>query len=72
MTTLTQQEQQTSEELLQLNGTDYVEFYVGNARQAATFIELALGFKLVAYAGPETGSAIAPLMFCSRARFALC
>jgi len=55
MTTLTHQEQQTTEELLQLNGTDYVEFYVGNARQASYFYRVAMGFSLVAYAGPETG-----------------
>jgi len=55
MTTLTHHEQQTTEDLLQLNGTDYVEFYVGNARQAAYFYRLAFGFSLVAYAGPETG-----------------
>ena len=55
MTTLTHHEQQTTEDLLQLNGTDYVEFYVGNARQASYFYRLAFGFSLVAYAGPETG-----------------
>jgi 4-hydroxyphenylpyruvate dioxygenase len=55
MTTLTHHEQQTSEDLLQLNGTDYVEFYVGNARQASYFYRMAFGFSLVAYAGPETG-----------------
>jgi 4-hydroxyphenylpyruvate dioxygenase len=55
MTTLTHHEQQTTEDLLQLNGTDYVEFYVGNARQAAYFYRMAMGFHLVAYAGPETG-----------------
>src|ERR1700759_853811 len=55
MTTLTQQEQQTAEELLPLNGTDYIEFYVGNARQASHFYRTAMGFQLVAYAGPETG-----------------
>jgi 4-hydroxyphenylpyruvate dioxygenase len=55
MTTLTQHEQQTSEDLLQLNGTDYIEFYVGNARQASYFYRMAMGFQLVAYAGPETG-----------------
>ena len=42
-------------DFLPLNGTDYVEFYVGNARQAAHFYRSAFGFKLVAYAGPETG-----------------
>jgi len=55
MTTLTQQEQQTTEDLLQLNGTDHIEFYVGNARQASYFYRVAMGFSLVAYAGPETG-----------------
>jgi len=55
MTTLTHQEQQTTEDVLQLNGTDYVEFYVGNARQAAYFYRVAMGFSLIAYAGPETG-----------------
>jgi len=34
---------------------DHVEFYVGNARQAAYFMCRALGFKIVAYAGLETG-----------------
>ena len=55
MTTLTHPETQISQELLQLNGTDYIEFYVGNARQAAYFYRVAMGFSLVAYAGPETG-----------------
>ena len=55
MTTLTQHEQQTAQDVLQLNGTDYVEFYVGNARQASYFYRMAMGFRLVAYAGPETG-----------------
>jgi 4-hydroxyphenylpyruvate dioxygenase len=55
MTTLTQCEPQTTQDVLQLNGTDYIEFYVGNARQAAYFYRVAMGFSLVAYAGPETG-----------------
>src|SRR3984885_10523194 len=55
MTTLTQHEQQTTEDLLQLNGAYYVEFYVGNARQASYFYRMAMGFHLIAYAGPETG-----------------
>ncbi len=55
MTTLTYHEQQTTPDVLQLNGTDYVEFYVGNARQASYFYRMAMGFSLVAYAGPETG-----------------
>jgi 4-hydroxyphenylpyruvate dioxygenase len=42
-------------DFLPLRGTDHVEFYVGNARQAAYFYRAAFGMKLVAYAGPETG-----------------
>jgi 4-hydroxyphenylpyruvate dioxygenase len=38
-----------------LAGTDYVELYVGNARQAAYHYRKAFGFDVVAYAGPETG-----------------
>src|SRR5438552_17354238 len=44
-----------SADFLPLNGTDYVEFYVGNARQAAYFYRAAFGMQLVAYSGPETG-----------------
>ncbi len=40
---------------LALRGIDYVEFYVGNARQAAHFYRTAFGFTPVAYAGLETG-----------------
>ena len=39
-----------------INGTDYIEFYVGNAKQAAHFYRSAFGFELVAYRGPETGT----------------
>lgn len=38
-----------------LNGTDHLEFYVGNAKQSAMYYQAALGFELVAYCGPETG-----------------
>ena len=38
-----------------MQGTDYVEFYVGNAKQAAYFYKTAFGFQSLAYAGPETG-----------------
>ena len=38
-----------------LLGTDHVELYVGNARQAAQFYRSAFGFDVVAYSGPETG-----------------
>ena len=43
-------------DFLPLNGTDYVEFYVGNARQAAYYYRSAFGMRLVAYSGPETGN----------------
>jgi 4-hydroxyphenylpyruvate dioxygenase len=39
-----------------INGTDYIEFYVGNAKQAAHYYRAAFGFHLVAYRGPETGT----------------
>ncbi len=55
MSTLLHPEVATEKDFLPLNGTDYVEFYVGNARQSAYFYRLAFGHKLVAYAGPETG-----------------
>jgi 4-hydroxyphenylpyruvate dioxygenase len=42
-------------DFLALNGTDYIEFYVGNARQSALYYQHCLGFTLVAYSGPETG-----------------
>jgi len=43
------------EDFLPLHGTDYVEFYVGNAKQAAHFYKAAFGFQSLAYSGPETG-----------------
>lgn len=45
----------SQEDFLPLLGTDYVEFYVGNAKQAAYYYQSAWGYELVAYAGPETG-----------------
>ena len=44
-----------AENFLPINGTDYIEFYVGNAKQAAHFYKTAFGFQSLAYAGPETG-----------------
>ena len=44
-----------AQDFLPLLGTDYVEFYVGNAKQAAHFYKTAFGFQSLAYAGPETG-----------------
>jgi 4-hydroxyphenylpyruvate dioxygenase len=42
-------------DFLPLKGTDFVEFYVGNARQAAHYYRSAFGMRLTAYCGPETG-----------------
>ena len=44
-----------AQDFLPLLGTDYVEYYVGNAKQAAHFYKTALGFQSLAYAGLETG-----------------
>lgn len=44
-----------AEDFLPLLGTDYVEFYVGNAKQAAHYYKTAFGFQSLAYAGLETG-----------------
>ncbi|MCB0479920.1 MAG: 4-hydroxyphenylpyruvate dioxygenase [Flavobacteriales bacterium] len=45
-----------AQDFLPLLGTDYVEFYVGNAKQAAHFYKSAFGFQSYAYKGMETGS----------------
>jgi 4-hydroxyphenylpyruvate dioxygenase len=45
----------TTTDFLPLNGTDHLEFFVGNAKQSAYYYQVAWGYKLVAYAGPETG-----------------
>ncbi len=57
MSTLTidKPETKTTTDFLPLNGTDHVEFYVGNAKQSAYYYQSAWGYELVAYAGPETG-----------------
>src|SRR6478609_4028714 len=49
------EKQAVATDFLPLQGTDYVEFYVGNAKQAAHFYKTAFGFQSLAYAGPETG-----------------
>jgi len=56
MSTMTTSEKMTlAKDFLPINGTDYVEFYVGNAKQAAHYYKTAFGFQSLAYAGPETG-----------------
>src|SRR5690349_2504255 len=55
-TTIAEKKESVQEtDFLPLQGTDYVEFYVGNAKQAAHFYKSAFGFQSLAYAGPETG-----------------
>ncbi len=44
-----------AEDFLPINGTDYVELYVGNAKQQAHYFQTAFGFQPIAYAGLETG-----------------
>ncbi len=53
--TATELQKHAATDFLPLQGTDYVEFYVGNAKQAAHFYKTAFGFQSLAYAGPETG-----------------
>ncbi len=54
-TTITDKNPETQTDFLPLEGTDYVEFYVGNAKQAAHYYMSAFGFQALAYSGPETG-----------------
>lgn len=42
-------------DFMPINGTDYIELYVGNSKQAAHFYKTAFGFQSLAYAGLETG-----------------
>lgn len=51
-----EQTQTQVKDVFPINGTDYIEFYVGNAKQSSMYYQAALGFELVAYKGPETGS----------------
>lgn len=44
-----------TQDFLPLLGTDHIEYYVGNAKQSAYFYQVAFGFRLIAYRGPETG-----------------
>ncbi|MCC6721413.1 MAG: 4-hydroxyphenylpyruvate dioxygenase [Bacteroidia bacterium] len=51
----TQASTENSRDFLPLKGTDYIEIFVGNAKQAAHYYKTAFGFQNLAYAGPETG-----------------
>ena len=55
MATQTQPDLQTPHDTFPINGTDYIEFWVGNAKQSAHYYRAAFGFQLVGYRGPETG-----------------
>ncbi len=59
MPQLTERSEQVTtahEDFLPIHGTDHLEFYVGNAKQAAYFYRASMGFHIVAYRGPETGT----------------
>ena len=56
-----------TEDFMPLLGWDYVELWVGNAKQAAYFYEHAMGFSRTAYAGPRPVCAIARRTCSSRA-----
>lgn len=55
MATLTSRAPELAQDTFPINGTDYIEFWVGNARQAAMYYRAAFGFELIGYRGPETG-----------------
>ncbi len=55
MDTITKTTVDTSKDSFPLNGTDYIEFYVANAKQSSFYYQMAFGYSLVAYRGPETG-----------------
>jgi 4-hydroxyphenylpyruvate dioxygenase len=55
MATATAPSAQAVSDTFPINGTDYIEFWVGNAKQASHYYRTAFGFQLVAYCGPETG-----------------
>lgn len=56
MATQTMPDTGAAQDIFPINGTDYIEFYVGNAKQASVYYRSAFGFNLVAYRGPETGT----------------
>jgi 4-hydroxyphenylpyruvate dioxygenase len=55
MATTTAPTAESAHDTFPINGTDYVEFFVGNAKQAAHYYRTAFGFSLLGYRGPETG-----------------
>jgi 4-hydroxyphenylpyruvate dioxygenase len=63
----------TAEDFLPINGTDYVEFYVGNAKQSAMYYAYLFGFEITGYRGPETGNreSVSYLLQQNKVRFVL-
>jgi 4-hydroxyphenylpyruvate dioxygenase len=55
MATSTRPAAETNNDAFPINGTDYIEFWVGNAKQASIFYRSAFGYRLTGYRGPETG-----------------
>jgi 4-hydroxyphenylpyruvate dioxygenase len=56
MATTTAPQTEQAHDVFPINGTDHIEFWVGNAKQAAHYYRTAFGYSLVAYRGPETGT----------------
>ncbi len=56
MATMTGPSAETAHDTFPINGTDYIEFWVGNARQSSLYYRAAFGFQLAGYRGPETGT----------------
>ncbi len=56
MATQTMPDAVASGDIFPINGTDYVEFYVGNAKQAAYYYAASFGYTIAGYRGPETGT----------------
>ena len=55
MATAAQPDAALAHDTFPINGTDYIEFWVGNARQSAAYYQAAWGYDILAYRGPETG-----------------
>jgi 4-hydroxyphenylpyruvate dioxygenase len=55
MATSTRPDSSVTTDAFPINGTDYIEFWVGNAKQASLYYRATFGFQLVGYRGPETG-----------------
>jgi 4-hydroxyphenylpyruvate dioxygenase len=73
VTTVSAPEPSVAHDTFPINGTDYIEFWVGNAKQAAQFYRTAFGFRLEAYRGPETGTRdrVSYLLVQNKVRFVL-